>query len=155
MKQIVFIILLFVLFIGVLFIFYFFNILKTPVQEVKSFYFHYTMGMAYDANVIYEVDCKKTCIAKYKPYGVHEEDVSFQKVDQAFMDQLQDIFNRYQVFNWDGFQKSDKYVLDGDSFSFSMETKDGRTIHASGYMKYPKYYSEVTKELDVLFQSLE
>ena len=44
--------------------------------------------------------------------------------------------------------------LDGDSFSFSLYTEDGKSISASGYMSWPKNYGEVEKELTNIFDAL-
>ena len=67
---------------------------------------------------------------------------------------MQEIFNKYEVYKWNWFNKNNKDVLDGDSFSFNLSTIDNGDITAHGYMSWPKNYSEVKSELDNLFESL-
>ena len=58
------------------------------------------------------------------------------------------------VVEWDGFNKFDKYVLDGNGFSFSLENKNGEKVSADGYMKWPKNYTTVKSKLDKIFNKI-
>jgi hypothetical protein len=51
--------------------------------------------------------------------------------------------NEYHVSRWNGFNKNNKYVLDGDSFSFTLKYNEKDEVSAHGYMMWPNNYSEV------------
>ena len=53
-----------------------------------------------------------------------------------------------------GFNKSDRYVLDGNSFSLSISMNNDEYVSASGYMKWPKNYKEVKEELITFFSTI-
>lgn len=127
---------------------------EVEISEIKSLYFTYTRGYAMNAYVVYDLNCDDNCILKYKPYGIDIEEAKKVKVSMDTIKKVKDILLKYEVSKWDGFDKTDKNVLDGDSFSFSVLMKNGDSIHASGYMKWPKNYGDVRTELDSLFESL-
>ncbi|MBR5734379.1 MAG: hypothetical protein IKX79_02400 [Desulfovibrionaceae bacterium] len=52
------------------------------------------------------------------------------------------------IAQWDGFKGSDPRVLDGRSFSLDVRYWDGRGIHASGYMRWPKGYQEKISRIE-------
>ena len=128
---------------------------SVPVESIQSLSFGYTTGTAYLSNVQYELECSDHCVAKIKPMGVEYENATVVSVDLETVQKIIDILNKYQVMKWDGFDKSDPYVLDGNDFSFSMTVNSDIHVSASGYMMYPKNYSEVKKGLDEIFNSLE
>jgi len=61
--------------------------------------------------------------------------------------------NDNKVVKWNNFRESDKYVLDGDSFSFSLTTEEGINISASGYMRWPDNYGNVKSTLVEIFDA--
>lgn len=124
------------------------------ITNIKQFEFYYTEGYEVESNVRYKIDCDYICTATIKPYGVSDEEKKVFEVDEDFMNSFIDIMNKYDVLKWDGFKKSDQNVLDGDSFSFYLKTKDNILIESSGYMMWPNNYSSVRKELDTLFNSI-
>ena len=125
------------------------------VSDIKHMRFHYTKGYAMNADVSYEIECSDgECILTYKPYGIDENDAKKKKLDSETVKKIENILTKYEVARWDGFDKSAKDVLDGDSFSFSLTMKDDSSISASGYMKWPENYGNVRNELDSLFESL-
>ena len=65
----------------------------------------------------------------------------------ADMAGLEAILERRRVAKWDGFLGTNRDVMDGDSFNFSLEYTDGRTTRASGYENYPKGYREAMGEI--------
>ena len=128
---------------------------NVEMKGIKSMRFTYTKGYMANAYVIYEIEYKDgKYISKIKPYGVSEEETITKEVDIKFISKMQEIFNKYEVYKWNGFNKNNKDVLDGDSFSFNLSTIDNGDITAHGYMSWPKNYSEVKSELDNLFESL-
>ena len=116
-------------------------------------YFNYSYSQGYSANayVRYELECNGKCILKYKPLYVSEDEYKKIEVSSEVVNKLESILNKYSVSKWDGFNGNNKNVLDGDSFHFNVKMKDGSSVSASGYMKWPKNYSEVSAEIKSLF----
>ena len=132
-----------------------FNNKKVKVSEIIHLSFSYTQGYAIYSNNVYTLEYRNDkYIATVKPYGISNEESREIVVKEDFVKEVEDILNKYEVGSWDGFNKSDKYVLDGDSFSFSASFKDGKSISAHGYMSWPKNYYNVRNELDELFMNL-
>ena len=126
-------------------------------EEVKSItnlerlHYSYSTSTMMNGYVSYDLDCKKECILKYKPDLEPEENSKDYKIDNKDIKLLEDKLTELNISSWDGFDKSDKNVMDGNSFSFSLKCKDGTRVEAHGYMKYPKDYSKVTSELVTIF----
>ena len=121
--------------------------------SVEEFNFFYTRGYAYNADIRYrfyhDVKDNEYVIVK-KPYGKSEEESLKIEVSEEFQKKLVELLNKYKVSSWDGFNESDKDVLDGDSFSLTVIYNLGK-VHASGYMSWPKNYSDFKKEIIALF----
>ncbi len=115
-----------------------------PAKDLKTFHFSFSTGNAMNASVSYDLKYEDgVYTASVKPSGVPEEEASVRTVDEAFVQELEKFLQEYHTERWNGFHKSNKHVLDGNSFSFFYRTKDGKGCEASGYMKWPKNYSEV------------
>ena len=108
------------------------------ISNIKYFYFTYSNGYAMNAYTKYQIDEKD---GKYE--------LSLEK-----MKELEIILNQYNVSELNGFNKTDKNVLDGDSFSFSLRMENNKGISASGYMKWPENYKNVVRELETFFGNL-
>ena len=46
-----------------------------------------------------------------------------------------------KIYKWNGFDETDKDILDGYSFELIVKYKDDSTLKAYGYMKYPDEYN--------------
>ena len=130
------------------------------IKDVKSFHFSYSSGNMMDSYTVYEMSLKNgKYIARYKPYMIPEKLALEIEVDKGFADKLADIMKNNNVGSWDGFSRSAKNVLDGDSFGFSASFGDKGSISAHGYMKYPANYGKFSGEVDDafcgLFEALE
>lgn len=125
------------------------------LEDTKSLAFGYSTGNMANARVKYTLLCENgTCTATVKEDGVAEEEAVIIAVDEAFVHRVEALLQSYDVQKWNGFQKSDKYVLDGKDFDMYMQNHRGQYFSASGYMKWPKGYDEVKKGLDELFGGL-
>ena len=136
-----------------------FLILKKPMKniniiDIQSFHFGYSTGNMMNSNVSFSVTCKEKCMASIKPNNESPDDEYEVEVDSEFIHQLKEILIKYQVSKWDGYQKSNSNVMDGDSFSIYVEVDKEHSISASGYMMYPKNYREVENEITELFMNL-
>ena len=128
---------------------------KTEIKNIKSFSFSYSTGYAMYSNVIYSLKKDKNKIlVSIKPDGISDEEKLEAEVDSSFLASLESILNEYNVGNWNGFDKIDKYVLDGNSFSLSIMMENDKSISAHGYMRWPKNYTEVKNKLNNLFMEV-
>ena len=124
-------------------------------SNIKSFYLTYTNGYMINSYTRYQLSLEDD---KYnieiKPYGIDEEDKLNIEVTTEFIEELSKILKKYAVNKWDGFDKTNQGVLDGDSFSFSMSFNNGKSIHATGYMKWPSNYHLFESDISTLFMDI-
>ena len=125
------------------------------VTKIKSFYLTYTNGYAMNSYTRYQLrfDDGKY-IAEIKPYGVSEDDLLEIEVDKEVMNKTVEILKKYEVNKWDGFDKTDQGVLDGDSFSLSVSLEEDKSISAHGYMMWPEHYRDVVGEISPIFMDI-
>ena len=130
---------------------------RPEITDIRSFRFSYQVGNYMNGSVSYELKLEEdgTYTAKIKPNQVAEEDATVYKVGKAFADELAAFLRENKVSRWDGFSKSDKRVLDGNGFSFSLWTTDEQNVSAHGYMRWPRGYSEVKAGIEAIFAKLE
>ena len=75
-------------------------------------------------------------------------------VQEDVLGELGAIAAEYRLDTWDGFDKSKKRVSDGEGFTLSMTTADGRDIYAHGSNAFPDNYSDARRAIDELFREL-
>lgn len=121
------------------------------VSNIKSLTFSYSQGYMANSGVRYELECKDKCILSYKANGVPFDEATEYNLDESTVLEVEELLNKYNVSKWNGFNKSDQNVLDGDSFGFYLIMQNGDSISASGYMKWPDNYAEVKEGLDNIF----
>ena len=122
------------------------------IEKIDSLHFSYSTGTMINAQVSYDIECNEKCVATIKPNGVSGEDVKKVELDDAKLIEIIKLLNDNNVTKWDGFNKSDQNVLDGNSFGFSLYANNKTIdVHAHGYMKWPDNYREVRDGLDNLF----
>lgn len=124
---------------------------KKEINSIKSLEYGYSDGWHMYGNVLYSLKCDDKCILKSKLSGYPEEEVFEVELSGYDIDNIIKILQDNNVGSWDGFNKSDKNVLDGTSFHFKVVTKDGTDIYASGYMKYPNNYRTVIDGIVSIF----
>ena len=149
MKYIIIIGAIIIVVIGVLFLKP--KIIRKDVKivDINYFYLIYTRGYAINCNVEYRIDTELN--ATIKPYQKSEVEQITVKVDESVLKEIEDVLVKYEVGKWNGFDKSNKYVSDGDSFDFNVKMKNGKEIDARGYASWPNNYSSVIKEIDEIF----
>ena len=120
---------------------------EKKIESVKHLYFTYTSGYAANAYATYTLDCTDKCTLKVKQLGVPEEETIEVEIPKEKVEEIANKLNEYHVSRWNGFNKTDKYVLDGDSFSFNIDFNEKDEINAHGYMMWPDNYSNVKSYL--------
>ena len=122
------------------------------IDSISTLHFSYSTGTMINSQVSYDVECKKECTAAIKPDGVPTEAAKTISLNDEAIKQIIALLNDNSVVNWDGFNKSDQDVLDGNSFSFSLSANQGEIkVSAHGYMKWPDHYTEVRDGFDSIF----
>lgn len=125
------------------------------ISSIKSMHLSYSSGWSAYAYTRYDLEKKDNgYYVQIKPYGVPDDEVQEVRLTDKQIKDIEAILTKYKVSKWDGFNKSDKGVLDGDSFSFYLHTEDGVDVSASGYMRWPDNYREVRNELHDIFDAL-
>ena len=127
---------------------------KVKITDIKYLSFYYTQGNMMNSNVKYTLTYENDkYIAEIKPNFKSEEEIKKVEIKKNDIEKIIETLKKYNVNKWNGFNKSDKYVLDGDSFSLYITFLDNTKLSASGYMMYPKNYNEVQNVLDKIFLS--
>ena len=130
---------------------------EVEISDIKSFHLSYSKGYMMNANIRYELKYDResnSYKAIIKPYLIAEEDKLEVDVDESVKDEIKAVLIEYEVGKWNGFNKSDQNVLDGDSFSLSVRFENDIGISASGYMKWPQNYSSVVNKIDNIFMTI-
>jgi len=78
-----------------------------------------------------------------------------KRIDNSVLEDISEIIEDNKIYKWYGFDKSDKHILDGYSFSLIVKYKDGKEEKAHGYMKYPSNYEEGHKALSDYLESFK
>ena len=152
MKKILFLVIVVIVVLSLIFIYRYKK--ESSISDIITFHYSYSTGTMINSYVYYDLSCKnEKCIAIIKPNNMAEDEKLETIVDFKIKEKLENILKKYHVENWDGFNKNDKNVLDGDSFSMNITMKNS-DIKASGYMKWPKNYNQVTNEIDSLFMEI-
>ncbi len=128
---------------------------NVKVSGITSFSYRYTAGNMVNADVYYGLEYRNgTYTATVKPNGTPEEDAESFKVDKMFEENLRAILEKYKVSKWNGFNKTNKMVLDGNSFYLDIYMEEGE-ISAHGYMSWPDGYADFKEEIINLFESIK
>ena len=123
--------------------------------NIKFMHFSYSTSTMMNGNVIYEINYKDDkYIASIKPNNKSEEEKLEIELSKDNLEKIVNVLDEYDVASWNKFSKRDQNVLDGNGFSFSLRTQDGKEIVASGYMKWPTNYGKVQGELDHIFTEI-
>ena len=132
---------------------------KIEIKNITHIYFTFSNGYAMNSYTRYNMNYKDgEYKVEIKQYGEPEENLRTYTIKKEKVEELEKKLNETNIYKWDGFKKSDKNVLDGDSFSFGMwlgEGKEKKTIDAQGYMKWPVDYGSIKGILCDWFNSID
>ena len=120
----------------------------TKVENIKEMTFNMINGQSIEDVISYSIVCNNECNFKYSK---GEKVVKKEILNEEKLTKLEDILNKYNVSNWNGFEKDNNDVLDGKSFGFSVYMENGHNIIASGYASFPDNYYDVVNEIEILF----
>ena len=115
--------------------------------------FRYSVGSwtACEYELEREGDKAHLTVNRYKGSDVEIIDIM---VDADCLTELSKIINDNEIYKWNGFDKSDDDIMDGEGFSLSVAYDDGKKIEAHGYMKFPSGYKEGASRLTEYLERL-
>ena len=72
-----------------------------------------------------------------------------------FAASLDELCKKHKLVRWNGFDKYNRHVLDGDGFGLRIKFKDGKTVEADGSNAFPRGYGDFEKDMNELFKAEE
>jgi hypothetical protein len=125
------------------------------IENITYLRLSYTGGYAMYAYTIYTIELiDGKYVVTVKPYGEPDENIRTTELSKEKIKELEKTLTNLKVAGWNGFNESDKYVLDGDSFSFSLKYGDNEEVSAHGYMRWPENYSNVKSYIIELINTI-
>ena len=129
---------------------------KKDIKDIEILHFSYSVGYMMNAYCKYTLDLKDDVYtATIKPNGIPDEEKRTYEVDKDKVVELANRLNETKIYLWDGFKKSDRNVMDGDSFSFYLRFGDKEKIDASGYMMWPTDYAQIKGVIEGWFAEID
>ena len=107
-----------------------------------------TMAEPFFSYDIFTTEDNRVVLSYRTDLGQSSGTVALSQAQLAF---LGEALSDAGVASWDGFSETNPYVLDGESFSFHMETADGASVSASGSNSYPKGYRDTSEAIKAAF----
>ena len=86
-------------------------------------------------------------------YTLYIDNTMMFEPDPQTVPMLTQIIDERNLFTWDGFDDSDPYILDGESFSFRAVFTNGDCIRATGNNAFPKDYYPSTTDMEMLLEN--
>lgn len=84
-------------------------------------------------------------------YRVSVNDEEPVSVSEEAVQELMKVIEAYNIFSWDGFDKTNENVLDGEGFLFEIGFTDGTSVKAQGDNAFPDRYGDAMGEIwDIL-----
>lgn len=111
---------------------------ELPSMMIQSFYYYVAGEMVPES---YTVTLKDGTYYM-RTYYDDEEDLG-EPIETSAVDELYRIYIDNNVASWNGFDKTNEGVLDGETFSLEIVLVDGTSIRAHGDNAFPENYFEV------------
>ena len=128
---------------------------RVKIHDIRSFSFIYTCGSFAFAERCYRLTVKEDIyVASFKDVGIPDTEMRNVHVGKDFARRLEEMLNRYKVTQWDRFDKANRHVLDGNSFSLEIYDENGSSVSARGYEKTPRKFEAVKKDIEALFSEV-
>ena len=125
-----------------------------PLEDppaVKTFWYA-TSGMCIEEFNRYQIE--ETARGRFVWIELHNDDRYVLPLTDEDMASFSALVQELGLAEWNGYHEIDRDVLDGASFSLSVEFKDGGVIDASGSNCFPRGYSEKTSAIRDFFEKL-
>ena len=123
---------------------------KAEKISIKNFEYHYTINNSSNNSVRYKVECNDKCNITINDRKEKKE----YEISKEYLKELEEILTKYSVYRWNRYNKVNKKVKDGKSFTLKVTLENNKTIKAHGYMSYPNNYKLVKEEIDLYFNNI-
>ena len=80
-----------------------------------------------------------------------DNDITEYKLDKAVLADIESVFRKYKMQNWNDKKFTDMFVADGPSYSYSFKFEDSTRVSFSSQV-YPVSYSEKLAEIDKVIE---
>lgn len=87
----------------------------------------------------------------HKEWWYNDAHITEYKVDKAVLSDIESVFRKYKMQNWNNKKFSDMFVADGPSYSYSFKFDDNTGVSFSSQV-YPVSYSEKLAEIDKVIE---
>ena len=91
-------------------------------------------------------------LLKYESMELDSYGEMERQVEPELLAALEDLYHKHQICQWEGFNKTNEYVLDGSGFSLRLAFQDGKSMSASGSNTWPDGYREYLADLRALIE---
>ena len=128
--------------------------------HIKRFYFHYdgTIGgdthnynlVVEDRKAIFKLEDFEVIPSDDPEWSTHREMVD--TLDMTMVRELEQLCTKHEVYKFNGFDKDNPFVTDGEGFSLRIVYDNGKEIEARGMNRFPNGYREFEKDLEELFR---
>ena len=122
------------------------NVKLSQERVITSFHLYRYGEMAYDS---YDI------ITLMGAYSVSVNGGDYQNSNDRYVDELFQVIEEYNLYQWDGFFESREDVLYGEGFSLEIIFRDGTSILASGDNAFPAAYFPAIGEIQWILESIE
>ena len=126
------------------------------IGAIMRFYLSGSNGVEMYSGWHYSLKMNKdgSYTAEYKPSGVPDEQALTKQVDYDFAESLSQLMRDMKINRWNGYNKSDKHVMDGTGFTLDVYFTNGRELRAHGYIRTPKGYGGFLGTVEGRFNEL-
>ena len=121
------------------------NVTLHHERGISRFEFYRNGEMFYDS---YEI------VTLMDGYSVSVNGEEFRSVDDEIVDALYEVVEKYDLYRWDGFNKSRSGVLDGEGFRLEISFTDGTSIQANGDNAFPEDYFSAMGEMQEILDGI-
>lgn len=122
------------------------NVTLEPLRAISTFFLSRNGEIYYDSyHITREPD----------GYRVSVSDGEARDIDGASMEALMGVIDQYGLEDWDGFDESTPYVLDGEGFWLEFTLTDGTHVQARGDNAFPEDYFPAMGEIWRILENAE
>lgn len=120
----------------------------SPAPDASLIHFEYGYGSYFGGYFTFTMDTTDDGQVHLVAYGSNGVDLDEDLLtDPSAMENIQNIIESHNISQWNGFDETNKDIMDGASFSLTATYDDGSTITATGYMIFPENFEEAHDEL--------
>ena len=122
------------------------NVTLSQERQISRFELYRNGEIAYDS---YQI------ITFMDNWCVSVNGDEYQRIDDKYAEELFQVIEKYDLYQWDGFDEVRSGVLDGEGFRLEISFTDGTSIRANGDNAFPENYFQAVSEMQDILDSIE